>query len=74
MQLHARVNATLTAIRQEYWIPSARTIKMLLRQYVIYQKVVGIPYQAPDPPPPIKARMQEMLPFEVTSIDFTGAL
>ena len=24
MQLHVGVNATLTAIRQEYWIPSAR--------------------------------------------------
>ena len=75
MQLHAGVNATLTAIRQEYWIPSARRIvKTLLRKCVICQKVVGRPYQAPDPPPLIKARLQEILPFEVTGVDFTGAL
>ena len=75
MQLHAGVNATLTAIRQEYWIPSARRIvRTLLRKCVICQKAVGRPYQAPDPPPLIKARLQEMLPFEVTGVDFTGAL
>ena len=75
MQLHAGVNATLTTITQEYCIPSARRMaRKLLRQCVICQKVIGKPYQAPDPPPPIKARMQEMLPFEVTGIDFTGAL
>ena len=39
MQLHARVNATLTAIRQDYWIPSARiTVRKLVRQCVICQK------------------------------------
>ena len=75
MQLHAGVNATLTAIRQEYWIPSARrTVRKLHRQCVICQKVVGKPYQAPDPPPLIKARIQEMLPFEVTGVEFTEAL
>ena len=75
MQLHAGVNATLTAIRQEYWIPSARRIvRTILRKCLIYQKVVGRPYQAPDPPQLIKARKQEMLPFEVTGVDFTGAL
>ena len=36
--------------------------------------MVGRLYQAPDPPPLIKARIQEMLLFEVTGIDFTGAL
>ena len=75
MQLHAGVNATLTAIRQEYWMPSARrTVRKLLRQCVICQKVIGKPYQAPDPPPLIKARIQEMLPFEVTDVYFTGAV
>ena len=31
-------------------------------------------YQAPDPPPIIKTRIQQMLLFEVTGVDFTGAL
>ena len=37
-------------------------------------EVVGKPYQAPDPPPLIKARIQEMLPFEITGVEFTGVL
>ena len=73
VQLHAGVNATLTAIRQQYWIPSARRmVRKLLGQCVICQKVVGKPYQAPDPLPLLKARTQEMLSFEVTGVDFTG--
>ena len=69
------MNATLTAIRQEYWILSARrTVRRLLRLSVICQKVVERFYQAPDPPPIIKARIQQMLLFEVTGVDFTGAL
>ena len=71
VQLHALVTATLTAIRQEYWIPSAR--RTVRRLCVICQKVVGRLYQAPDPPPLIKARIQEMLLFEVIGVHFTGA-
>jgi len=75
MQLHAGGNATLTAIRQKYWIPTARrTVRGLLRHCVICQKVSGRPYQMPDPSPLVKARIQETQPFEVTGVDFTGAL
>jgi len=75
IQLHAGVNATLTAIHQKYWIPMARrTVRGLLRCCVICQKVTGRPYQMPDPPPLVKARIQETQPFEVTGVDFTGAL
>ena len=35
---------------------------------------MGKPYKAPDPPPPIKDRIQETEPFNVTGVDFTGAL
>ena len=67
VQLHAGVNATLTAIRQKYWIPTARRIvRGILKHYVVCQKVIGRPYQAPDPPPLVKARIQETQPFEVT--------
>ena len=72
-QLHSGVNATLTAIRQKFWIPAARrVVRGILRQCVTYQKVTGRPYQAPDPPPLIKARIQESQPFEVSGVDFTG--
>ena len=73
--LHARVNLTLTAIRQSYWIPSARQlIRRLLKHCVICRKTEGRPYQAPDPPLLVKCRVQETQPFEVTGVDFTGAL
>ena len=73
--LHAGVNSTLTAIRQSYWIPSARQlIRKLLRQCVICRKTEGKPYQMPDPPPLVKCRVQQTQPFEVTGVDFTGAL
>ena len=74
-QLHGGVNSTLTAIRQCYWIPSARqVIRKLLRHCVNCQKIQGKPYQTPDPPPLIKERTQNAHPIEFTGVDFTGAL
>ena len=73
--LHAGTNSTVTALRQAYWVSSARqAVRSLLRKCVVCQKVVGKPYKAPDPPPLIKARIQETDPFDVTGVDFTGAL
>ena len=73
--LHAGTNSTVTALQQTYWIPSARqAVKSFLRHCVVCQKVVGKPYKAPDPPPLIKDRIQETEPFNVTGVDFTGAL
>jgi len=37
-------------------------------------KLAGQPYTAPDPPPLVKAHVLQSMPFEVTGIDFTGAL
>lgn len=74
-QLHAGVNGTLTAIPQNYWIPSARqVIKRLLRKCVTCRKVIAKPYQPPDPPPLVLERTQMTQPFQVTGVDFTGAL
>ena len=75
IQLHAGVNGTLTAICHSYWIPAAcQIIRQLLRKCVICQKVIAKPYQAPDPPPLIAGRTQASRPFQVTGVDFTGAL
>ena len=74
-QLHGGVNSMLTALRQRYWIPSARQVtRRLLQQCVVCKKVNGKPYQVPDPPPLVKERMQNTQPFEFTGVDFTGAL
>ena len=74
-QYHAGVSMTLTSLRQMYWVPCARQrIRSLLRKCVICRKLAGQPYTAPDPPPLVKARVHPSLPFEVTGVDFTGAL
>ena len=74
-QFHAGVDSTLTAIRQEYWIPSARQyIRTLLRHCTICKRHISRPYPAPDPAPLPVVRTCDVAPFTVTGIDFTGAL
>ena len=66
---------TLTSLRQMYWVPCARQIiRSLLRKCVTCRKLGGRPYTTPDPPPLVKARVQQSMQFEVTGVDFTGAL
>ena len=72
---HTGVNCTLTAVRQVYWIPTGRQyVKVLLRCCVICKKHSGKPHKAPDMAPLSKVRLQDMPPFTVTGINFTGAL
>jgi len=72
---HSGTGATLTALRQSYWIPAARQfIKSLLRNCVICRKVSGKPYPMPDPAPLPFIRTQDVRPFTYTGVDFSGAL
>ena len=74
-QLHSGVNATLTALRQKYWIPCARQrIKSIIRKCVVCRKAAGKGYTIPDPPPLVTSRVNHTDPFTVTGVDFTGAL
>ncbi|XP_065917547.1 uncharacterized protein [Dysidea avara] len=74
-QLHAGVTGTVTSIRQGYWIPSARQlVRQLIRKCVSCRKVSGKPYMVPEPPPLPLDRVKEGKPFDVTGVDFTGAL
>ena len=74
-QLHSGVAATVTALRQTYWIISMRQyVKKLLRRCVTCKRVDGIPFKAPDPAPLPKIRMQQPIPFSVTGVDYTGPL
>ena len=74
-QLHSGVNATLAALRQRYWIPSGRQlVKKIINKCVTCRKICGSLYNPPDPPPLPKARLQQTRPFEITGVDFTGAL
>ena len=72
---HAGTNTTLTAIRQQFWIPTARQrIKSLLRHCTTCWRHGGKPYATPDPPPLPEIRTRDSIPFTITGIDFTGAL
>jgi len=72
---HSGIGATLTALRQSYWIPAAqRFIKSLQRNCVICHKVSGNPYPAPVPAPLPTIRTQDVHPFTYTGVDFSGAL
>ena len=72
---HAGVNAIVTALRQVFWIPTIRQrVKTQLRQCVVCNRLMGKPYQAPDPPPLPRIRVQVSQPFSITGVDFTGAL
>ena len=72
---HAGVTNTVTSLRQTYWIPTARQyVKSLLRHCTVCRKHCGKPYPRPDPAPLPKNRVQDLPPFTVTGVDFTGAL
>jgi len=74
-QLHCGTNATLTTLRQRYWIPAARQhIKSIIRQCIVCKKTSGQPYAIPDPPPLVKSSVSYSDPFTITGVDFTGAL
>ena len=72
---HAGINSILTAIRQRYWIPTARQyIKTLLCHCVVCKRHCGRPFPAPDPAPLPEMRTRDVTPFTVTGVDFTGVL
>lgn len=74
-QKHGSLNNTITFIQQTYWIPKIRQcVKKILRKCLPCLKIMGKPYQAPDPPPLPQDRLQCSSPFSVTGVDFTGAL
>ena len=72
---YAGINSIATALRQSYWIPTARQyIKSLLHRCTICKRHHRRPYSAPDPAPLPRFRTQDTPLFTVTGVDFTGAL
>ena len=58
---HAGVAATLTALRQCFWIPcGCQYVKKLIRQCTICRRHGGRPYAAPQSPPLLKIRVQDL--------------
>ena len=73
--LHAGTNSTLTALRQEFWVPTARQrVKSIIRKCTTCKKYSGKFYPNPDPAPLPEIRVRDAPPFTVTGVDFTGAL
>jgi len=72
---HAGIGSTLTALQQSFWIPSGRQyVKKLLRKCFVCRRHSGRPYATPESPPLPKVRVQDVPPFSITGVDFTGAL
>jgi len=69
--IHAGVFNTVAALRQQYWIPSARQlVKWPLRKCVPCRKELERPYLIPESPP----LPQSCAIRKITSVDLTGAL
>jgi len=61
---HAGVSATVTALRQVFWIPTIhQRVKAQLRQCVICNSLMGKLYQAPDPPLLPRIQVEATQPF-----------
>ena len=72
---HLGTSATVTALCQVYWIPAARQyVRSILHNCVSCLRVIEKSYSAPDPPPLLYLRTQDVRPFTYTGVDFTGAL
>ena len=72
---YAGIGSTLTALRQSFWIPSSpQYVKKLLRKCFVCRRHSGRPYATPESPPLPKVRVQDIPPFSITGVDFTGAL
>lgn len=72
---HSGVGYVVSYIRQKWWIPRIRQIvKKVLRGCLTCKRLQGKPYQAVQSPPLPEFRVQELNPFQVTGVDYTGSL
>ena len=71
----AGAGSTLAALRQSFWIPTGRQyVRKLLHRCNTCRKHGGKPNAVPDSAPLPKIRVQEVPPFSISGVDFTGAL
>ena len=73
--LHGGVSDTLTHIRQRFWIPQGRqSVKNCIKKCKTCIRYDGRTCQYPGPPPLPAERVRQSRPFEITGVDFTGAI
>ena len=73
--MHFGVGYVTSYLRTKYWIPKIRqVVKKVQYKCVTCKRLQGSKYaQAPEPPLP-DVRVQQVAPFQVTGIDYTGAI
>ena len=72
---HAGVQDVLCKVREQYWIIKGRqTIKKALSSCMICKKSEGAAFKLPPSPPLPKFRVEDLRPFEVCGVDYTGAI
>ena len=73
--LHGGLGDTLSQVRKHYWIPKGRqAIKASLKECNICRRYEARPVHYPGPPNLPQERVTLTRPFEVTGVDYTGAM
>ena len=72
---HMGVGATVADLRQRYWVPQARQLaKNEIHRCVTCKKVQGKPFRTNVMPSLPEFRVKMNQPFNITGVDYTGAL
>ena len=73
---HYGISYVLAFLRQTWWIPRMRqTIKVIIKKCLICKKFQGRPFNLGMGIPELPDyRVKEVAPFQVTGVDYTGAL
>ena len=74
MMKHAEVSVMLTALRDEYWILSARRLAKLAKKRCLSCAVQDVPASERPVAPLPATRVKPALPFAIIGIDHTGVL
>ena len=73
--MHSGMGDTLAHVRQNYWIPRGRqVVKSILKQCMHCRRYDQKTMEYPGPPALPTDRVRKGRPFEVTGVDYTGAI
>ena len=73
-QLHAGVNQTLLALRNDYWVTSARSlVKTVVKTCLLCRMYMPRRLTVPFSPLPAD-RLKAATPFDIIGVDFTGPI